>query len=433
MNKDLLDQIPAEEQPVASKIDSLVEEMQPSRAFQWELENQLVEKAAREPARGWFPKIMTSVGWVAAAIGGVILLSWAMRSLVPQPSPAAGPTQTHEVSFEDGVRAGNICLGPLALGHGFSVFLASPEKDEFVVVDAGSTMLEVRSFTWSPDGEQLTIVGNSMGSGAIHMVRPMSGELEYLLSGSGVGYLIDASWSRDGKQLVMWSSQNNRILYRLSVDGKDLVETQLEIHILGTPQFTPDGGSVILFGSEVTSAGLFEVKLSDGQSRLLNPQVEDETGFGFSPDGSHLAYMEMDRETGEARLIAEEIATGDESVLGTLPISQGSGSTIPESANLNWSADGKFIIFDFGGSPGLRSIYLAHTDGSGMAEVVKGYAPSISADGKCLSYISNQQVFLLDLTTAVVDPGNATSILLADLPPGRGAPNFKQDKLGWKP
>ncbi|HET6822426.1 MAG TPA: hypothetical protein VFH34_07235, partial [Anaerolineales bacterium] len=70
---------------------------------------------------------------------------------------------------------------------------------------------------------------------------------------------------------------------------------------------------------------------------------------------------------------------------------------------------------------------------TGIIKVVEsGYAPSISADGRCLAYINKKQVFLLDLS-AIVDPTAATPILLADLPAGRGTPNTKQDKLQWRP
>src|SRR5690606_39041994 len=104
---------------------------------------------------------------------------------------------------------------------------------------------------------------------------------------------------------------NNQVLYVFNTGTSDLVEMQLDIHILGNPQFMPAGESILPYGSNVTSGGLFEVKLDDGQVSLRNPLVEDEDGFAFSPDGSRLAYVEMDRESGQARVTMEEIASGD--------------------------------------------------------------------------------------------------------------------------
>lgn len=429
MNKDLLDQIPAEEQPTARKLSELVEELDPSQPFQWELENQLMNKATTQPAPSWLKQIMIPFSWVVATIGGVILLSWVMRSLIPQPSPAAEETPTEEISFADSVRTGTICAAPLALSHGFAVFLSNPEKNEFVMVDTGSAMSEVRSFAWSPDGEQIAIIGNSMGRGVIYLTRPGSSALEPLLSDSDVGYLMEVAWSQSGEQLVLWSSQNNQILYVFNRGISDLVEMQLDIQILGNPQFMPAGESILLYGSNVTSGGLFEVKLDDGQASLRNPRVEDEDGFAFSPDGSRLAYVEMDRERGQARVMVEEIASGDKIVLGTLPIPQGTGSTIPKAANLSWSNDGTFLVFDFGQFASQRAIYLAPADGSGLIQLIEsGYAPAISPDGKCLAYIQDKQVFLFDLAGG---GSRAMPVLLADLPARRNTPDL--DKLQWSP
>lgn len=436
MNKDLIDQIPAEEQPMASKLNSLAEDMQLSHAFQWELENELMAKAEtiQLSQGGRFKKILVPLGWGVAAICGVLLLNWTFRSFAPQTPPAAGATATPKVSFAESLRAGNICVGPLALGHGFSVFLSNPDKTGFAVVDAGNPIGEMRSFTWSLDGKQLTIVGNTMGSGNVLVTDPAGGQTEHLLSNSGVGYLMDAAWSRDGRQLVMWSSQNNTILYLWNVAGTGVVEKQLDVYILGTPQFLPDGSGIVFLGSTSTSAGLFQVRLEDSEAVLINPLIRNASGYAFSPDGSYLAYMEYDQDTGEARLVAETLVTHERSILGTFPIPKGSGSTLPDTANLSWSADGKSLVFDFGRLATDRAIYLAHADGAGMSKVADAaYAPSISADGRCLAYISDRQVFLMDLSAFASSPTAQPPVLLADLPTGRGIPNVKQDKLQWKP
>jgi hypothetical protein len=70
----------------------------------------------------------------------------------------------------------------------------------------------------------------------------------------------------------------------------------------------------------------------------------------------------------------------------------------------------------------------------GLIKIVDtAYTPSVSADQKCLAYISDNQVFLLDLTEASTNPVAAPSVILADLPSGRGPADTKQDKLQWRP
>ena len=435
MNKDLFDQIPAEEQPMASTISSMVENMQPSPAFQWELESQLMDKAApTQPVQRWFTKIMVPAGWLVAAFIGVLLLNSLFRSLVSQPPPAAAPMPTQEVSFADRVRSGDICIGPLAVGHGFSVFLTNPEKTAFAAVDAGDPSGELRSFTWSADGKQLAILSNSMGSGNIYITDPHGTESQPVLPIGEADYLLDASWSRNGELFVAWSGQNNSVVYLIEADGSGVVRKPLGMQSLSMPQFSPDNQSIVFLGADADSYGLFEVKLNEEQIRMISPQVEDETGFAFSPEGLRLAYMEIDRDAGETRLVAEDLVTNSKLVLGTLPIPTGSGASIPETANLSWSSDGQSLVFDFGRNAVDRAIYLAYADGSGLIKVVEeAYAPSISADGKCLAYISNNQVFLLDSTSVSANSTVATPILLADLPSGRGPANTKQDQLQWSP
>jgi Tol biopolymer transport system component len=273
-----------------------------------------------------------------------------------------------------------------------------------------------------------------MGSGNIYITDPKGSQLVPVLPNGELGYLMDAAWSRDGKQIVMWSNQNNKILYLMNADGTGLVENILTAQILGAPQFWPDGSSVVFYGADTNSTGLFEMMLVDSGVALINSSVEYASSYAFSPDGSHLAYMEYDHDLGEARLVLEDLTIREISIVGTLPIPKGSGSAVPETANLSWSADSQSLVFDFGINAADRAIYLAYVDGSELIKVVdEAYAPSVSADGKCLAYISDNQVFLMDLDSVSTNSTAAAPILLADLPAGKGTPNSKQDKLQWRP
>lgn len=430
MNKDLLNQLPADERPVASKLDSLADDMQISSAFQAELETQLMDayQTKTQPSQGWHRRIIPALGWAILIVAAVFALNWTIRSLAPAQPSAPLETTVPELSFADQIRQGDICAGPLALAHGFSMFLTNEDKTSFVPLETGNAIGEVRSFAWSADGKHLAVIGNTTGSGTIYITEPTGGQREYVLSGSKVGYLWDAAWSRDGRQFVIWSSQNNA-LYLLSSNGTGPVEKKTGVQILGKPQFTPDGKSVVFYGGDMTAIGLFELTLDDSQITLITPSVEGESGFAFSPDGSQLAHIEYDRGDGETRLFTQHLTTGDRTVLGTWPISRNSGAALPEVSNLSWSPDGTFLVFDFGQFASQRAVYLAGADGSGMIEIIEsGYAPAVSSDGRCLAYISNKQVFLLDLAGA---PSTAAPVLLADLPAGRNTPDL--DKLQWRP
>jgi hypothetical protein len=437
MNKDLLEQIPADEQPVASKLNSLVEDMQISPAFQWELETQLMDsaKAKTQPGKGWQSKILPAVGWAILALCAVFLLNWTIRSLAPDLPPAAGGTSIPEIPFAEKVRQGTICTGPLTAAHGFAVFLTNEDKTGFIMLDEQKKIGELRSFAWSPDGRQLAIFGNTTGRGNIHITDSAGDTLQPVLSNSEVGYLQDAAWSRDGKQFVIWSSQNNLVVYLVNADGTGLVEKQLGMQILSTPQFAPDNQSIIYYGADSSSDGLFEAALDGSQTSMISDLVEDESGFAWSADGSRLAYVDMDRSLGEANLVVQSrVDSADKAVIASIPIPKGSGSSIPSSANLSWSSDGKSLVFDFGRGATDRVIYLASIDGKGLVKLADAaHAPAISADGKCLAYISDKQVFLIDLNNISSTSMIPKPVLLANLPTGRAIADFRMDKLQWRP
>jgi Tol biopolymer transport system component len=434
MNKELLDQIPVDEQPAASKLYSAAEYVRVPLTFEWQLETQLMDayKTKKQPRWVWHAKIIRPLGWAILAIWGVFLLSWTLRSLIPNLSAASGVTPTPNIPFDAKVRQGNICAGPLAVAHDFSVSLTDQNKTGFVILDEQQTIGELRSFAWSPDGQQVAIVGNTTGRGNIYLTDSTGSQLQPVLSNSDLGYLMAAAWSRDGKRLITWSIENNTIVYLVNADGTGLVEIQLGMQFFVTPQFAPDNGSIIFYGADSSADGLFEARLDGSQITMISDLVEDETGFAWSPDGSRLAYMEMDRNLGEARLVVEKFEQGGKDLISSLPIPKGSGSSIPESANLSWSWDGKAVVFEFGRGMSDRAIYLAYTDGSGIIKLAdSARTPAISPDGNCMAYISDKQVFLMDLTNISLTSTTATPLLLGDLPVGRSIADFRLDKLQW--
>jgi Tol biopolymer transport system component len=199
-----------------------------------------------------------------------------------------------------------------------------------------------------------------------------------------------------------------------------------------TPQFTPDDKSIMFSGTDQSSYGLFQVMLGSLQVQKISEMVEDEGSFAWSPDGSRLAYIEMDRTLGEARLVVE--SQDGKSVLGSLPIPKGAGASIPNSRHLSWSANGEALVFEMGRNSSDRAIYLAKIDGTALVKLIESaHAPAISANGKCLAYIRNKQVFLLDLAANGSLTPAAEPELLADLPQGRGTADILMDKLQWGP
>jgi len=364
------------------------------------------------------------------------LLSWAIRSLVPpeQVNVGASNTEIPVETFESMVRQGKICSGPLAVEHGFAVSLTNQDKTGFITLDEEKVFGELRSMIWSPDGEQLAILGNTTGNGNIYLTDSTGKSLIPVLTNPELGYLVYFDWSQDGRQFIAWSLDHQGKIFMFNADGTGLNEKPLNVQILGAPRFNSEGSSIVFYGATSTSSGLFELMLTDSEAALINSSVQSVNSYAFSPDSAHLAYIEYDRDLGEARLYSEDRTTRKQTLLGTLPIPKGSGSSLPDAANLGWSQDGTKLIFEFGRNPANRAVYLAYADGTGMVKVVDAaYAPSISADGNCLAYINNKQIFILDLNNVSLTSNFATPLLLADLPIGRGITDFRLNKLQWSP
>jgi len=433
MNKEIFDQLPVDEQTVASKLNATAEHMKIPQVFQWKLESQLMDayKNNSKPKTNRFSKYITAAAWITAAALGLFLFAWTINSL--SQNSGAGTAVT-EIPFDANVRQGGICAGPLAVAHNFSVALTNSGKTEFITLDPTQSIGELRSFAWSPNGKQLAVVGNTTGSGNIYLTDSTGTSLQPVLANSELGYLMGVAWSHDGKQLITWSLENNTVAYLMNIDGSSLSEIQLNMQIFATPQFTPDNTGIIFYGADSSSSGLFEYSLDGSQTRLISSQVEDESGFAWSSDASRLAYVEMDRESGEANLIVNEFTSGIKTILATLPIPKGSGSTIPEVANLNWSQDGSKLVFEFGKAASDRAIYLAYTDERDFIKVVdSAYAPTISADGMCLAYIKDRQVFLINISAISIGQISPAPLLVSDLPAGRSNGGFKMDMLQWNP
>ena len=438
MNKEILDQLPADEQLVAEKLNSVSENMKLPQNFQWKLESQLMDAHQNklQPTKGWFSKLIVPVSWAAVAVLGFFLLSWTIRSLVPpeQVNVGASNTDVPVETFESMVRQGMICDGPLAVEHGFAVSLTNQDKTGFITLDKEKAISELRSMIWSPDGEQLAILGNTTGNGNIYLTDSSGTSLYPVLTNPELGYLVYFDWSHDGRQFIAWSLDHQGKFFMFNADGTGLIEKPLNVQVLDSPRFNSDGSSIVFYGATSTSSGLFELMFTDSEAALINSSVQSATSYAFSPDGNHLAYMEYDRDLGEARLYSEDRTTRKLTLLGTLPIPKGSGSSLPDVANLGWSQDGTKLIFEFGRNPANRAVYLAYADGTGMVKVVDAaYAPSISADGNCLAYINNKQIFILDLNNVSLTYNSATPFLLADLPVQRGTTDFRLNKLQWSP
>lgn len=435
MNRNLFGSF--DEADVARALREAAQDIQMSASFERQLEDRLIasHKAAVKPARGLGSRLIPSVGWALLAAVALILLNTALPAMVP----GRGANLIGPVNFESAVRDGVMCEGRLAALHGFSVSVTSPDKTRLIELDPQREIGELRSISWSPDGLTLAAIGNTNGGGRIYFADPDNDMLSVPHPGWPFGYLEGLAWSWDGEEILTWELNNNRRLYFINAESGASATGALSVQFFETPQFTPDNQAVMFYGADEAADGLFQVKRNGAngtQVLLISDLVAGPRSLAWSPRGNRLAYMEMDRNLGEARLVIQDSSNTIRTVIAMLPIPKGSGSSLPQAANLSWSPDGNLLVFEFGRNSSDRAVHLAFADGSGQVLLAQSaHAPAISADGRCLAYINGREIFLLDLAAAVTpQSGTASSpVRLADLPAGRGRTDFQMDRLQWQP
>lgn len=427
----------SDEADVVRALRDAAETIQMSASFQRRLEDELTtaHKAAVRTVRSWFFRPAPALGWIVLAALALILLNTAVPAMVP----GRGTNLTGPAGFEAAVREGEACEGRLAALHGFSVSLTSPDKTRFIELDPQRKIGELRSFSWSPDGLTLAAIGNTNGGGRIYFADPVNFTLSVPYPDWPFGYLQGLAWSWDGTEILTWELNNNRRLYFMNADGGARAMGASLVQFFETPQFTPDNQAVMFYGADDAADGLFQVELNGTNGThvvLISDLVASPRSFAWAPDGFRLAYVEIDRDLGEARLVIQNSSNASRTVITTLPIPKGSGSSLPQATNLSWSPDGSFLVFEFGWNSANRAVHLAFADGSGHVLLAESaHAPAVSADGRCLAYISGKQIFLLDISTAVTasSKGASSPLRIADLPPGRGQTEFRMDLLQWQP
>jgi Tol biopolymer transport system component len=428
MNKDFLNQLSKDEQAVAQKLHRTAENMKISWSFQSKLESQLRERYQAKSRSRWGTKLLPTLGFVLMQAVIVGILIWSATFLIPKRQPAAVVTLDPN-QFINAVKSGDICNGPLAVAHGFSAFLLNPASGEFIELDDQKAIGELRDIQWSPDGQKLAVLGNSQGAGNLYLYNFDNQGLRPVMPGPGLDYLTGFTWAHNGEQLATWEAPSAE-LYTVNLDGTSVTEIRPASAFLDGAQFAPGDQSILYSGSFDTQAGLVEIDLASEQTRMVSEFSP--TGFSWSPDGARLAYTQVDWEMRETRLIIDD--QGSESVIAALPFQNSVPGPTVSSANLSWSPDGKFLVFEVGGDDSNSSIYLAYADGTGLIKLVEaGHEPAISADGNCLAYIQDQQVYLLNLTQLSLPMTDAESVWLAELPPGRGTRYVELERLQWRP
>ncbi len=139
----------------------------------------------------------------------------------------------------------------------------------------------VQNFETSPDGDQLAFYGD----GSIY-VAGLDGALPRKLC-SASPYAAP-SWAPDGQSLVF---SEDRALRVVDVSTGEVRRITTGEHPIHTPDFSPDGGTVLFTMQHNDALALWNVSSQGGDPVLLL----DRAAFGtYSPDGRSIAFRRTD-------------------------------------------------------------------------------------------------------------------------------------------
>lgn len=222
---------------------------------------------------------------------------------------------------------------------------------------------------WSPDG--MDVIYTSAKFKGLYLVSADGTGVRQLSDEDGVGYKV--KWSKDGTKLI------------IKKDGKEV--------------------ALDLTGDESDAAGLVDPDSIYAESDKIyykNPQTgETETLTGdddkyfnpvTSPDGSKVAYQGL-----SSGIHVKNVMTGEDVNIG-------------QGGSFEWTPDGQGLVYNYTQDDGMKlisgDIYYASADGSEVYNItdtpdIIEEKPSISPDGKKVTYEVDGQIFVADLDEAV--------------------------------
>ena len=246
-------------------------------------------------------------------------------------------------------------------------------------------VVAVVSFDFSPDGNELILMGRSQPQDTIRPYRAPSdgGEAKLLpfgVSGSSI------AWARKGNMLAFVSSVRVQALYQIPVPIPASKPVQ-PVRLIGSrrrensPAFSPDGRFLLVSSDRSGASNIYRSDAEgNGATQLTNL-------FGFtvgspvwSPDGRRIVFDA--RVGGNADVWVMNADGSQQRRVTTEPSEDITGA---------WTPDGGSIVFSSNRS-GDQQLWRVPASGGPAVQLTRdgGFAPTLSPDGKFFYYLRSR-------------------------------------------
>ncbi len=293
-------------------------------------------------------RLITFIDWTSTRSGNV-----AVRNL----TTGENRTLTHSSSFAEGFGEYPV-LSPDGRqvifgwynddGQFIKVASSDGSRSRVLVHKPGVYAYEL---AWSPDGRQVAAIMDNFGGDKTSQIALISASDGSITPLKSMGWRPTSlgGFSPDGRFLVYSvaksGSDTETGIYSIAVDG-----SRESVLVKGaandsSPVWTPDGTSVVFVSDRSGTAGLWSIRVADGQSHgsaeLVRPNMGQIFNMGFARDGSYFYGTRNDQtDVFEAAIDPQTLQIAAQPAPARM-----SDRFVGFNSGPAWSPDGRFVAF----------------------------------------------------------------------------------------
>jgi len=253
--------------------------------------------------------------------------------------------------------------------------------------------------SWSPDGKQIVLISNRHGGLKVHVLDPasnkMGGDMQQLTTGPDED--DTPMWSPDGKQIVFVTIRENiSDIFVMNADGTSIRQVTKHLGQNIHPMWSPDGTKILFNTTYFAGAAVKDDKAADAK-RVIGEVRDDSIDLAtIRPDGTGLERITTGggytyaSYSPDGKYILHRKQHGETSQIFVMNADGTGDHKLSTEGKTDgwpaWSYDGKHILFSRDTMEGGFQIFMMNLDGSGVRQLTDAPGeyvnPRWSPDGK---------------------------------------------------